>query len=295
MNDKSVSLVKTRWGYYQYKPLPSDEELQSYYAERYFQLGRGSYKTDYSKEEIEWFRLRSRLLCEKSEQLTSTGMKRCIDIGCGEGWLLDEFHRRGHEIKGLDFSIAGIQKFNPHLLSFFHQGNIYELLEKIILKKDKFDIVAIVNVIEHVKFPDKLLTELKSMLEPESILIVFAPNDFSQLQLYLEKQGFISKKWWLMYPDHLSYFNMTSMCNLLNDKGFEVLSVVGDHPIDLNLLNDNSNYVEDESKGPNTHQYRVRYDNFLGQLDPDGLLKISETFGSMGVGRNLAYYCSMKK
>jgi hypothetical protein len=35
----------------------------------------------------------------------------------------------------------------------------------------------------------------------------------------------------------------------------------------------------------------VRVDNFLGEIDRDKLLALYEVLGSMGVGRNLVYYC----
>lgn len=55
-----------------------------------------------------------------------------------------------------------------------------------------------------------------------------------------------------------------------------------------------SSYIEDLSKGKNIHFFRVRNDNFLGSLDSDKLLQIYEILGSMGVGRDLNYYCSIK-
>ncbi len=96
----------------------------------------------------------------------------------------------------------------------------------------------------------------------------------------------------MAYPDHLSYFNKESMCNLLADLKFDIKCIVADNPIDLNLLNDNSNYINDQSKGKDTHLFRVRSDNFLGGIDKEKLIKLYEVLGSMGVGRDLVYYCS---
>ena len=46
------------------------------------------------------------------------------------------------------------------------------------------------------------------------------------------------------------------MTALLTDMGFDVRSILADNPIDLNLLNDNSNYIEDTSKGKSTHLFQ---------------------------------------
>jgi len=84
------------------------------------------------------------------------------------------------------------------------------------------------------------------------------------------------------------------MSNLLLDLGFKIRAIVADNPVDLNLLNDNSNYIEDPGKGKNIHLFRIRTDNFLGSMDPDKLLQVYEILGTMGVGRNLNYYCSIE-
>lgn len=208
---------------------------------------------------------------------------------------MDEFKHHGLSVLGLDFSKEGIERFHPHLLPFFEQGNIYELLEEKVQIKSKFDFLILANVVEHVRDPIRLLEKIKKIIHLNSILVVVAPNDFSPLHKLLLEYKKITKKFWLCYPDHLSYFNKESMSNLLCDLGFKIHSVVADNPVDLNLLNDNSNYIEDTSKGKNIHFFRVKSDIFLGSLNPDKLLQIYELLGSMGVGRDLNYYCSIKK
>lgn len=291
---KEPRLIKTKWGFYQYDPKPSDDELYNYYANKYYQEGRGSYSISYADEEISYFKLKAGLIYRKTSQLAEIGNDASlIDIGCGEGWVMGEFKQQGISVLGLDFSRHGIEKFNPHLLSFFEQGNIYELIEDKGRNKLRFDFLILANVIEHVRDPVQILNKMKDIMYPKSILVIVAPNDFSPLHDLLLKEKKISRKFWLCYPDHLSYFNKESMINLLLDLGFKIRAVVADNPVDLNLLNDNSNYIEDPEKGKNINLFRIRTDNFLGSMNPDKLLQIYEIFGSMGVGRNLIYYCSI--
>lgn len=285
-------LVRTELGYYQYRPLPSDEELQKYYAERYFQEGLGSYRLTYTEEEECWYELRSWLFYTKAMEFLTDSPKTFLDVGCGEGRHMDRFHKSGHSVKGLDFSKAGIEKVNPHLLPFLVQGNIFELLNQTIADGETFDVIGLCNVIEHVKYPEQLLRDLMTIMHKESVLVIIAPNDFSCLHEHLLEKHLVSHQWWLDYPEHLSYFNKEGMSNLLTHLGFRIRGIIGENPIDLNLLNDNSNYVEDETKGRNTHMFRVRLDNFLGGIDRQELLRLYETLGSMGLGRNLVYYCS---
>jgi len=80
----------------------------------------------------------------------------------------------------------------------------------------------------------------------------------------------------------------------LSDMEIVIKSIVADNPIDLNLLNENSNYIVDKNKGKQTHLFRVRTDNFLASISEGKLLSLYEVLGSMGIGRDLNYYCRLR-
>lgn len=289
---KQKKVIKNQWGFYQYDPLPSEKGLQEYYEKKYYQEGRGSYEITYSDEEIAYFKLKASLICRETMKLShATEGKTLLDVGCGEGWVMDKFFQSGVSVTGFDFSRFALEKIHPHLLPFFEQGNIYTLLREKSQQQTLFDFIVCANVLEHVLDPAGLLSIVKNLMHSHSLLVLIVPNDFSDLHQHLLKTKKISKEFWLCYPDHLSYFNKDSMGKFLKDSGFSVRAIVADNPIDLNLLNDNSNYIEDRSKGKNTHLFRVRMDNFLASIDEGKLLSLYEVLGSMGIGRDLNYYC----
>ncbi len=288
-------LIKTSCGYYTYRPLPDQAELNRYYAEKYYQQGLGSYSVTYAAEEKRYFQLKARLIYRKTAQILDLAKHRnMLDVGCGEGWLLNEFHQHGHTVKGLDFSRHGIASFHPHLAPFFEQGNLYGLLDGEIKDQRQYDVIAIANVVEHVVDPMGLMGDIARLMGERSVLVLVAPNDFSRLHEHLLAEKHIQRQFWLTYPDHLSYFNRESMIRMLNAKGLDVLAVVADNPIDLNLMNANTNYIHDPSKGKETHYFRCRQDLFLESISPDKLLRLYEILGDMGVGRDLTYYCKRK-
>lgn len=295
LSHKNRRLVKTTWGFYQYDPMPYESELKRYYEEQYYQKAEGSYEISYTPEETAYWKLKAWLIYRKSSELRAVGGTTVLDVGCGEGWYMDEFSKHGCRVWGLDFSRYAIEKFHPHLTKFFEQGNMYTLLDQRITSQVKSDIIILSNVLEHVVDPVGLLNKIKSIMSEQALLIVHSPNDFSPLQEHLLQKGFISRRFWVDdYPEHLSFFNKESMQNLVEDLGFTLQAVVADNAIDLNLFNKNSNYVEDKSKGKGTHFLRVYTDNFLASIDREKLLRMREILGSMGVGRGLTYYCMRK-
>ena len=287
------TLVKTTYGYYQYFPLPSLDDLKAYYSRKYYQEGKGSYETVYSPAETMYFKLKARLIYRKLGRLRElSARKQVLDIGCGEGWIMDCFAQEGHAVKGMDFSEYGLEAFHAHLISFMEQGECMQLIRRHLAQSREYDIIILGNVIEHVLDPVELLSIVRQILKKNGLLVIVAPNDFSSLHEYLLEHEIIDKRFWLCYPDHITYFNKDSMENLLKDKGFCVEAVVADNPVDLNLLNKNSNYINEPEKGKNVHFFRVAGDNFLASIDESKLLDLYEILGSMGVGRDLTYYCS---
>jgi len=292
MSESIARIKKNKWGFYQYDPLPTEKELNDYYEKKYYQEGRGSYEITYTEEEISYFMLNASLIYRQTVKLSpAMEEKKLLDVGCGEGWIMDKFFQSGVSVTGLDFSRFALDKMHPHLLPFFEQGNIYDVLQEKLKQKITFDFIVCANVLEHVVDPAGLLSIIRNLMHPNSLLILIVPNDFSVLHQHLLETKKISREFWLCYPDHLSYFSKESMQKFLNDSGYSVHAVVADNPIDLNLLNDNSNYIEEQNKGKNTHLFRVRADNFLASIDEGKLLSLYEVLGSMGVGRDLNYYC----
>jgi 2-polyprenyl-3-methyl-5-hydroxy-6-metoxy-1,4-benzoquinol methylase len=284
-------MKQTQDGVWTFSELPSKDELVALYADAYFQNGLGSYSLDYDSEELEWFKNKADLMLLGLERHNGGRRGAALDIGCGEGWLLDGYHRHGYQGNGVDFSVAGIEKWNPHLLPHFTQSDSYDFIERVRREGHKFEVISLVNVIEHVLSPEKLIQDIRHIMTDGALLMILAPNDFSDLQNLLIDKGLVSKKWWIAYPDHLSYFNLKSMKAFLSRQGLKIIEIISDNPVELNILSEQFNYIDHEELGPAAHHKRVRIDNFLFKKDPQALLSIYTALGGMGVGRNLIYYC----
>ncbi len=282
-----MELVQLPEGYWQIKNMPTMEELEKYYSQEHYQQARGSYESCYSDEERHWKKTEQDLIV--SAMLEVGTFSRCLDIGCGEGYLMNAFFEQNCQVTGVDFSSYGIQKENPHLVDNFKQADIYEFIENEDLAS--YDCLSLMNVIEHVRNPRALLTSLFDKMTDNTLLAITFPNDFSLLQSFLQKKNKIDKEFWISLPRHLSYFNTISMEKFLNNIGFKIHSKIANFPIDFQLLNDNSNYILDPSKGKNTHHYRVALHNLLYDTDKTKYLTILKTLAEMGFGRNVTFVC----
>jgi hypothetical protein len=91
-------VVPDGYGNYVLRNKPSIEELSKYYSETYYQAAQGGYEFEYSDEELSYFTnkidQKYRILKEWID-LSNQSSPRLLDVGCGEGWTLDFFFKKG--------------------------------------------------------------------------------------------------------------------------------------------------------------------------------------------------------
>lgn len=278
------------FGFYELKNKPSNEDVKAYYKNLYYQESKGSYEKMYSEEEIEYFKNKLEqkyLLVKDAINFEDVVELKFLDIGCGEGWSLEFFKRLNWEVTGIDFSSYGCKLFNPGMIDYLIEGDMFIRIEELIKEEKKYDCIYLLNVLEHVLDPLKLLERCYQLLSEKGVLLIQAPNDFSKLQEYLLMTKKIDHNFWVCIPDHISYFNAQGLLNLCHHIGLKEINVLGDFPIDLNLVNMNTNYVLDKSKGKSCHKARVEIENLLHGISLQKANQIYEVLGEIGLGREI--------
>lgn len=286
-------LKQTKDGFFQLSPIPSEQELKSYYEEKYYQNPEiATYQHTYSSQELRLHEIQMEMLDKVWSNHHKYRYNSVFDLGCGEGFFLNEFYKKGISVAGNDYSSEGIAKFNSHLERYLNFGNAEKDVERRIQHKENYDIINIGNVLEHVVNPEKLLMQMMPLLKDEGMLRIVVPNDGSNFQELLRKKGLQEFEWF--YPlDHISYFTFESLKNLVTRSGFMVTEMLGEFPIEIFLLNDSSNYYLDKDQGSSAHQARVELSNFIYDQGVDAYYHWSRGLASSTIGRSIV--CFLKK
>ena len=88
-----MELKRNAFGYLEVIPKPSKKELAAYYNAKYFNndAADNPYSASYTEEEI----LHKQIDAAECEYFARADHKRLLDIGCGEGFFMSCFSKRG--------------------------------------------------------------------------------------------------------------------------------------------------------------------------------------------------------
>jgi 2-polyprenyl-3-methyl-5-hydroxy-6-metoxy-1,4-benzoquinol methylase len=107
---------------------------------------------------------------------------RYLDIGCGFGGLLAAFAERGFAVRGIELDPVRVRMAratcDDHgLADVVSPGDILD--EQLVASLGRFDLVTMIDVIEHVLDVPKALRHAVDLLEPGGLLLLEVPNRHS--------------------------------------------------------------------------------------------------------------------
>ncbi|KKU13886.1 MAG: Methyltransferase type 12, partial [Candidatus Magasanikbacteria bacterium GW2011_GWC2_45_8] len=252
---------------------------------------KGGYQQEYSADEVVYFKNKTEQKYQVIEKIFSLSDGRArtslLDIGSGEGWVLHFFKEKGWQVAGVDFSEFGCKKFNPDCVDDVRTGDLYENLQVLIDARETFDVIWLDNVLEHIIDPLLSLQLCRGLVSDGGVLVVEVPNDFSLIQEYALQKGYVAKEFWVALPDHLSYFNKAGLTALAKEARWKCSKIIGDFPIDFNLINTSANYIADPAKGKACHRARVEIENLLHGVSVEKTIAFYETLANLGLGRQI--------
>jgi SAM-dependent methyltransferase len=196
-------------------PRPKKEELSVIYPPNYY-----SYNFDKSFNSIA-LQAKDWLDKRKVKQWLSylkISNPCFLDVGCGDGRYLKILHQLGvskDKLYGVELSEDPIEYLKEQGFQGYF-GRIEDITEELPIKS--FDLIVILQVIEHVSDPRTLMKSLAGLLREGGILIVETPNTNS-IDMKLFKRSY-----WGGYhfPRHWNLMNQETLTRLAKDYKLEV-------------------------------------------------------------------------
>jgi len=138
---------------------------------------------------------------------------KILDIGCGKGNFLQEFHSAfsNWELYGIESSKLSLNIAKQNLPNC----NFYEGIYDSEVFNKKFDFIVAFNVLEHIENPKHFLENIHQDLNIDGYVCFDVPNfKINPADLFVY--------------DHLSHFTSDTLQNLLHNVGFKIIKLVED-------------------------------------------------------------------
>lgn len=197
-----------------------DEVIEQFYRREYYEgSAEYSYFDERGSEPYSRYVWNARL--KTIRKYVPTG--KLLDIGCAFGGFLSAAST-WFEPYGIELSPYSAEHAQKRLQSPVHCGTIHDHP----FKHGSFDVITMVEVIEHVKDPLPLVQECRNLLREGGLLLVQTSN-MDGLQAKCA-----GKDYAYYLPGHLSYFSRSNLTGALMDSGFK--GVRAFQPVDFGLM-----------------------------------------------------------
>lgn len=160
-------------------------------------------------------------------RLVPADARRVLDVGCGSGGNARRLARLGLVVDGITLSSAERDEAAPWCRSCV----VVDLEQGLPANLDgTYDVILCSHVLEHLRWPERLLRQLRDTLSPSSgRLLVAVPNVlFYTNRAHLLAGRFDYQDAGLMDASHFRWFTFRTARKLIESCGFKVTAHLGD-------------------------------------------------------------------
>ncbi len=223
-DQKGWSVVRCReCGLVYLRIRPSEQAVTQMYGRSYYEDGDVGYR-GYVETFEEHREIFNRIFSRRHRDLQRhTSGKRLLEVGCAYGFLLDFLRSRGWEVKGVEISPLSSEYARKELALDVQTGSV----ETAELQPSSFDVILLLDVLEHLHRPFDTLSRVQELLAPGGILVVQCPwelyhwEEVAQALLSGRRPGSIEPD---AVPAHLYFFGPSTLDAVLEKAGFRVVA-----------------------------------------------------------------------
>ncbi len=281
------------YGYLRLEPIPSQKEVEEFYAQEFYSAKASYFNSsalELQKEQAEFFNTRWESLYKVCVDFFGKDIdkKSVFDIGFGFAQALLFLKQKGLEVSGLEPSTEAVEYAFKQGINAYHSS--IENFDCVGSKK--FDVVLLLNVLEHLRKPAETLLNIKNqLLTTNGLLVIDVPNDFNLFQ-NIANQEYNLNEWWVVAPNHVNYFSPDSLKNLLELCGYKVFDYEASFPLDIFLLFGDQ-YVGNGIIGRECHNKRVNFEKLMRKYGKQTELKaLYKAFADLNLGRTISIYAT---
>lgn len=147
---------------------------------------------------------------------------RVLEVGCARGYLSERLKRRGCRVWGIEIDTAAAEEARAHCVEVITAD--VDNLDAVPWPGETFDVLLFLDVLEHLKEPERAIRLLAQGLQSSGLMMVSLPNVANWYVRYSLLRGrFDYQPAGILDRTHLRFFTRTSAERILVDAGFEIV------------------------------------------------------------------------
>ncbi len=141
------------------------------------------------------------------------GKAKALDIGSGYGFFSKAALEQGFQVMAVNPARAENRIFQQ--LNGFEPIPLF--FEEVDFGTEKFDLVILSQVLEHLLDPFQVLVKVRKLIKPEGVIAIAVPNvDAILIKILKSRSSFLG------LPGHIIHFSRQGLSAILRRAGFEV-------------------------------------------------------------------------
>jgi len=156
-------------------PIPSEDDLKRVYEDEYYDEEKPLY-IERMNEDMEWWNLSYDDRYDSFEEHLNGKRRKILDIGSGPGLFLKRGKDRGWDVTGVEPSKQAFDYSSNELGLNIHNMFLNEETKNAL---DRFDVIHLSEVLEHIPHPERLLRIAYEKLNKGGLVCIVVPNDYN--------------------------------------------------------------------------------------------------------------------
>jgi len=143
-----------------------------------------------------------------------------FEIGCGMGYFLEFARRNGYTVSGIEYAELGVKTCQTKFGLTVQRGSFEDLP----IQPDRYDVMFMGDVLEHLVQPLDMLRKVHSMLRPTGVFAAEVPSMFNSLTGRWAIAGMRvlkTRKKIGMPPYHVNEFTPKTLRSMIERAGFK--------------------------------------------------------------------------
>ena len=174
-------------------------------------------------------------------ETSKSDSKRAYEIGSNDGYLCNQLSENGFQTIGIDASSAMVEFANDQGILSINSLLTTESAAEISSEFGKAEIIVANNVLNHANDPLSFLRAMAQLTKENGLLYIEVPY---------WKYQFESNNFDMIYHEHVSYFTLTSLTNILSEIDLQIVDfkLVDYHGQSIRLVVGSKSHYSESTK-----------------------------------------------